>query len=257
MNFLLELPAWVGILIITSILTLVGLFFVINVKKLLESKITNQHEKVGRILFRVTAGLIALLVSLSYANERMEKNKIIESLDIEASLIVNLVVKLEILQTKEAEIIKENLKNYINYTINDQWKSIEANPFFSKTSNILIKTNKLIYELPVKDINESKLKSDMIEEINQINKLMQVRIYSQHTVTPYLIYILLFGLVLVWVFYSVYKLDFVSLLFLSLYNIFIAVLIYFIFMLSNPLIGPLKIDTPSFNIVKTKGFEMK
>jgi len=257
MNFFLELPSWAGILIITSIVTLTGLLFVTKIKKLLGSKITSQHEKAGRIFFRVTAGLIALLISLSYANEMMERNKIIDSLDIESSLIVNLVIKLNILQTKEAGIIIENLGKYVNYSINDQWKNIEANPFFSNSSDILIKTNKLLYKLPVKDENEAKLKDDMIEDVNQINQLMQVRIYSQYAVTPYLIYILLFGLILVWVFFSVYKLDFVSLLFLSLYNIFISVLIYFIFMLSNPLIGPLKIDTHSFKIVKTKGFEMK
>ncbi len=86
---------------------------------------------------------------------------------------------------------------------------------------------------------------------------MQVRIYSQHTMNPYLIYILFVGLVFMWVFFTVYNLDIISLSFLSLYNIFIAILIYLIFMLSNPLIGPLKLDAHSFNILKTKGIDVK
>ena len=59
-----------------------------------------------------------------------------------------------------------------------------------------------------------------------------------------------------WIFFTVYQLDVVSLLFLTLYNVLIAILIYFVFALSNPLIGPLKVKPHSLTIVKTKGFEM-
>lgn len=257
MNFLFDIPVWAGLLIIASSVTLFGLIFVIGIKKLLNSKITKQHEKVGRILFRVTAGLVALLISLSYANEKLEKNKITDSLNMESSIIVNLIVKLDILNTEESKIIKGHLHNYVTRTITDHWKDIEENPFFSKSSGYLIKTNKLLYALPVKNDVEEKLKHDMIDDIIQINNLMQVRIYSKRTEISPIIAIILFGLMLVWVFYSVYNLDFVSLLFISLYNIFIAILIYLIFMLSNPLKGPLKIEAPSFSIVKNKGFEMQ
>jgi hypothetical protein len=50
--------------------------------------------------------------------------------------------------------------------------------------------------------------------------------------------------------FSVYKPDRVSLMFLSLYNAFIAMIIYFIIMMSNPLIGPLQIQPEPFLILK-------
>jgi hypothetical protein len=255
MNFLLELPIWLGLLIVVSIVTITGLMTVTQLKKRIEHKITKQHEKVGRILFRVTAGLIALLISLSYANERMEQYKITDSMEMEASIIVNTAIKLNILQTEEAEIIKKKLINYINYTIADNWGNVKNDPFFSSTSSFLIETINLAYELPVDNQKDEKIKDDIIDEINQITKLMQVRIYSRQTLTPYLTYILFIGLIFMWIFFTVYDLDVVTLSFLSLYNIFIAILIYFVFMLSNPLEGPLKIDPHSFIIMKTKGFD--
>lgn len=256
MTVLLEYPTWLGLLIVISIFVVSGLLIVTQVKKRIDHKITKQHEKVGRILFRVTAGLIALLISLSYANERMKQYKIVDSMETEASILVNIAIKLKILNSKESELIKQEMIFYVESTIEEQWENVEANPFFSETSKHIVKATKLAYSLPDNDEFKYQIKHDIIGELNEVSKLMQVRIYSQNTMTPYLIYILCIGLIFVWVFYTVYNLDVISLSFLSMYNIFIAILIYFIFMLSNPLVGPLKIEPDSFIILKTKGIDM-
>lgn len=255
MKFLLDLPMWLGLLIVILIITICGLIIVTQVKKRIHHKITKQHERVGRILFRVTAGLIALLISLSYANERMEQYKIIDSMEAEVSLLVNAGIKLNMLESKEADIIKQSLVKYVNSTIEENWENVQGNPFFSNTSKFLVEAKQQAYNLPTKSLNEERIKEDIIGDLNQATIFMQVRIYSQHTLTPYLIYILFLGLIFMWVFFTVYNLDIISLSFLSLYNLFIAVLIYFIFMLSNPLIGPMRIDAHSFSIVKIKGIE--
>jgi hypothetical protein len=257
LDFLLDLPAWVGVLIMTSSISLLGLCTAILSKRLLKSSITKEHEKIGRLLFRVTAGLIALLISLSYANERVNQSKIIDSLEEEASLIVNLMIGLDNLESPEANEVAEALVDYVELTIDEHWENIDSNPFFSGATNALIGANKLIYHLPAETIQEELQRNMLIRDANQLTKLMQIRIYSEHSLVPYLIFILIVALIFMWVFFSIYKLDFVALFFLSLYNIIIAILIYFIFVLSNPLIGPLKIDAHSFSIIKTKGMETK
>ena len=98
MNYLFDLETWIGLLIVTSIITLSGLIVVTQVKKRIQHKITKQHEKIGRLLFRVTAGLIALLISLSYANEHIKQERLMDSIETEASFIVSTVIKLNILQ---------------------------------------------------------------------------------------------------------------------------------------------------------------
>lgn len=257
MKFLLELPLWLGLFIVVSIITISGLIVVTQVKKRIQHKLTKQHVGVGRILFRVTAGLIALLISLSYANERMEQYKIIDSMEMEASFLVNAAINLNMLKSAEAVAMKEKIVNYVNSTIEGHWENIQINPFFSNTSGFLVDAKKIAYQLPVRNREEDKIKNDIIEDMNQAIRFMQVRIYSQNTLTPHLIYILFLGLIFMWVFFTVYNLDIISLTFLSLYNIFIAVLIYFIFLMSNPLVGPLKIEAHSFNIIKTKGIDFE
>jgi hypothetical protein len=58
-----------------------------------------------------------------------------------------------------------------------------------------------------------------------------------------------------WVFFTVYPVDLIPLGFITLYNIFIGTLIYFVLALSNPLAGPLKIDAHSFEVIQSKGIE--
>ncbi len=257
MKFLLELPLWLGLFIVVCIITISGLIVVTQVKKRIQHKLTKQHVGVGRILFRVTAGLIALLISLSFANERMEQYKIIDSMEMEASYLVNVAINLNMLKSAESVTLKENIIAYVNSTIEEQWENVQINPFYSNTSKFLVAAKKIAYQLPVRNRDEDKIKNDIIEDLNQAIIFMQVRIYSQNTLTPYLIYILFLGLIIMWVFFTVYNLDIISLTFLSLYNIFIAVLIYVVFMMSNPLIGPLKIDAHSFSIIKTKGIDFE
>ena len=94
MEFLLELPLRLGLIIFILLISIAGLIVVYLFKKNLGKRINKQHEKVGRLLFRVTAGLIALLVSLSYANEKVRQTKIIDSMEEEVSIIINLSLRL-------------------------------------------------------------------------------------------------------------------------------------------------------------------
>jgi len=255
MDLLFQLPAWLGICVVVATIVVLGLLVVTFSKRIISKKLNKRHERVGRLLFRVTAGLIALLISLSYANERIEQNKLRDSMELEASLIVNVLIKLNLQISDEAKQLRKTMVEYIEITINDNWEDVMANPFFSESSGVMVDAIELAYQLPENNPIDAKIKTDVISEINQVSRLMQVRVYSQRAITPYLIYILFFGMLFMWIFYSVYDLDFISLGFLSLYNSFIAVLIYFVFMMSNPLVGELKMNHDSFNIIKEKGFD--
>lgn len=52
-----------------------------------------------------------------------------------------------------------------------------------------------------------------------------------------------------------YTIDAVTIGFISLYNLFIGTLIYFVLALSNPLAGPMKINAHSFEVIQSKGIE--
>ncbi len=255
MEFLFYLPVWQGLIIIIIICWALSAVVVGLVRKLIEEKLTKQHERVGRLLFRVSAGLIALLISLSYANERVEYNRVRDSLEIESALIANVYAKLGVFDSKEAESIRQELIMYVDYTIEDEWKEANNNPYFSKITHTIMEINRLSLRLPTDNEEQLIAKQFIMDDLNEVAKLMQVRFFAKHALFPFLVYILGAGILFMWAFFSVYKIDVLSMIFLSLYNTFLMVLMYFIIVLSNPMVGTLKIDADAFIILKTKGFD--
>jgi len=135
LEFLLELPLALGLFLFILFISSAGIIVVYLFKKLIGNRMTKQHEKVGRLLFRVIAGLIALLVSLSYANERVQQSKIIDSMEEEAAIIIAVSMRLSQFNSIEAKTAYTKINEYVELTINDNWENIENDPYFSKSLN--------------------------------------------------------------------------------------------------------------------------
>jgi hypothetical protein len=244
-----------GLLAIITTTVVPGLVVILVVRRLLQAHLAKQHERVGRLLFRVSASLLALLISLSYANEKINYNKVTNSLEEEASLIASAMLKLRMHQSQPAEMVREGLMDYVQYTIDDRWEHVIDNPYLTKMMGTIVRINIIVLGLPTTNNAQTILKPAIISDIDQITKTMQIRFYSSKFHLPYLTYILGFGLIIAWCFYSVYRPDVISLTFITLYNIFIAVLLYFVIMLGNPMVGPLKIRPEPFNILQDIGLD--
>jgi hypothetical protein len=253
MDYFITSGLYEGITAMIVLITVPGIAIYYFARKVLRNSIKKQHERVGRLLFRVSASLIALLISLSFANENIAYNKVVDSMEIEASLIASIFSKLNMYEDPEANKLRADLQEYVNLLIKDNWNNTKSNPYFSNVSQSLINTIRKAYDLPVNNDKQERLKFEILEDFNQIMTAAQVRVYSTSFHLPFLIYILLFGMVVIWFFYSVYEYNLLSVLFLSLYNLFIAVVLYFVIMLGNPLAGPLKIEPEPFRILNEKG----
>ncbi len=255
MNAFLDLSLLNGIILLAAGVAIPGLIVVLVARMLVKNHLTKQHERVGRLLFRVTASLLALLISLSYANEKISYNKVSNSLQEEAAVIASVMLKLKIHRSELAEQTRDDIVDYVEFTIDDDWVQIVNNPYVSKMWAKLVFINIVVQELPEDSEKQKALKASIITDINLITKTLQIRIYSTQFHLPYLTYILGLGLIIVWCFFSVYRVDRISIVFITLYNIFIAVILYFVIMLGNPMNGPLKIDPAPFIILKEMGLE--
>lgn len=245
-NIFLDLSVINGLVLITLGIAIPGLMVIFIARRIVRERITKEHERVGRLLFRVTASLLALLISLSYANEKVGYNKVVNSVEAEAALIASAYLKLGMHKTLLAEKVKEDLKQYVEFTIEDDWSKVISDPYVSKMWGAIYNINVKVRALDQTTAMKASLTSSIIEEIDMITNTLQIRIYSTNFHMPYLTYILGLGLLIVWCFFSVYRLDSISVFFITIYNMYIGVLLYFVIMLGNPLGGPLKIDPAPF-----------
>ena len=255
MDAFLELSVINGLVTITLGTVIPGIVFIYFVRRMVIPGLRKQHERVGRLLFRVSASLLALLISLSYANEKVNYDKVVNSLEQEAAIITNMMIKLKMHQSELAEEVRKDLMEYVEFTIDDNFEHVVEHPYYSKMWATMVRLNIYTNNLKTDNENQRRLKESIITDMNNIASTLQVRFYSSKFRLPYLTYILGFGLIAVWTFYSVYRFDTISVVFISLYNTFVAVIMYFVVMLGNPMMGPLKINPEPFSTLHDIGIE--
>ena len=212
-------------------------------------KLNKQHERSGRVLFRTTASLLALLLSLSFANQRVNFFKIKDSLESEASQLVDMWLDLQLYNTPESKELQDKVKFYIRSILHDDIDYKNENPLFGPPVGIFIMLYNQVSELEPQTPKQELLKQNLLADIDEISDFMQVRSYRSKPESMVLIYIATFGFIVSSILFSVYKPDRISITFFSLYNAFVAIVLYFIIMMNNPLLGPLKIQNEPFKMI--------
>jgi hypothetical protein len=209
-----------------------------------------RHERVGRVLFRVAASLLALILSITFANQRVEYFELKRSIGAEASALVDIKIDLDLYDTEASHLIQTKIRDYVLSVSEDGWKSIYENPFKSKSVGLFLEIYSDINHLETKTHFHESLKSNLLDDIDRISDYLQIRLYSIREKSSPLIYTSIFGLAAIMILFSVYRPDRITIGFLSIYSAFIGIVLYFILMMSNPLKGPLQIEPGPFNLLK-------
>ncbi len=250
-EWLIDWPLIWGLIFFISIGVLSGILIFVAVYHLfVKPNYQKQHYQVSKLLFRTSASLLALMLSFTYANQRIDYITLKSSIQAEASTLVDIHMTLHFYNTKEAEEIQKLVQQYVGGVLDEGWGPIKEAPFESKTFSNYRNIFDHILKLNAGDENHIRLKNDLLQDVDALSDYMQIRFYKTRPETPFLFYVACFGFVIVMILFSAYKPDKISVLFVSLYNSFIGVVLYFIVMMNNPLVGPLQVKADSFEILK-------
>jgi hypothetical protein len=243
-----SLTQGLGVFIVTTILFSLIIYLFSNY--LIKGKIKKKHETVGRTLFRVAASLLSLLLSITFANQRVSYFQIKNSMVAEASVMVDLKMDLDLFDTKEALDIQPKILKYVLFISEDGWKSLHEDPFKSRPFEMFKEINLDINHLETNSPLQERLKERMLDDIDLVSDYIQVRLYSSREESNPLIYISVFGLAGIMILFSVFPPDRLTIGFLVIYVAFIGIILYFILMMGNPLKGPLQIEPGPFILLK-------
>ncbi|MDZ7604721.1 MAG: hypothetical protein U5K79_03830 [Cyclobacteriaceae bacterium] len=249
MTYFLEMPIiWsLPLFLIVALLSSILIYLISN--RAVKSKLGKSHERTGRVLFRTTASLLALLLSFTFANQRVNYYKIKDSLEAEAAQLLDIMVDLQMFHTPEATDIQEKVRHYMRSIIHEDFKTENDNPLLTQSVYIFISLYNNISKMEVTDERQARLKENILTDIDLVSDFMQIRSYRSTPEPLYFIFIAGFGFFVSAILFGVYKPDVVSIVFFSFYNAFVAIVLYFIIMMNNPMIGPLKIDNKPINMV--------
>jgi len=249
-DLLLDSSIRVGLVVFVLIIIAFSLVIYLTTHYLIKNILSKNHERVGRILFRVAASLLGLILSITFANQRVLYFSIKNSIEAEAAALVDVKVDLDLYNSNETNLISAKIKDYIIYIAADGWQSIEADPFHSRPfvlfREIYTDLNNLEPNTPLQE----RLKDNMLSDIDRLSDYLQVRLYSFQEKSNPLIYTSIIGLIGIMILFAVYRPDRLSIGLLLVYISFIGIVLYFILMMSNPLKGPLQIEPGPFLILQ-------
>lgn len=251
MKWLLELPLVIGLPVFVAIIVITGsLIFILVHKYVIKPAFFKVHYNVTKLLFRSSASLLSLLLSFTLANQRSEYFALRSSLQEEAALLVDIHMDLEYYNSPEASALQKDIRNHIKIEVEEGWEPLVKSPFESQTFNSFREIYGKLLQLEAINPTQVNLKQSLLSDADAVSDFMQVRFYKSRPETSELFYLSFFGFVIVMVLFATYTPDKITLLFISLYNIFIGSVLYFIILMNNPLAGPLKVKAEPFHILK-------
>ena len=249
-DILYNLSLGLGLAIFLAICILYSFIIYFTTYFLISQYIKKNHERVGRTLFRVGASLLGLLLSITFANQRVSYFNLKNNLEAEASKLVDIHIDLELINSEESILLNSKVKDYIIAISEDGWLTFYEDPFNSRQFVQFLDINETINRLEVKNEFEKGLKQNLRSDIDEVSDFLQSRVFSTRPESNHLIYTSFFGLTVIMILFAVYPPDKITVGFLAIYVAFIGIVLYFILMMSNPLKGPLQIEPGPFLILK-------
>jgi len=249
-DILYNLSLVTGLVLFSSMTILFSFAVYLIVHYLIKNNLKKDHERVGRTLFRVAASLLALILSITFANQRVSYFKLKTTIEAEASKLVDIHIDLDLINTEESILIQKKVRDYIITISEDGWLTLYQDPFKSRQFVQFLEIYEDINRLEFKNEFEQGLKQNLKSDIDEVSDFLQARVYSTRAESNHLIYTSFFGLTIIMILFAVYPPDKITVGFLAVYIAFIGVVLYFILMMSNPLKGPLQIEPGPFIILK-------
>ena len=104
-DVLIDLNLITGLVILVFITILYSLIIYLTANYIIRDNLKKKHETVGRTLFRVAASLLGLILSITFANQRVNYFTLKSSIEAEASTLVDLKIDLDLFDTEESYLI--------------------------------------------------------------------------------------------------------------------------------------------------------
>ncbi len=239
---LISLPIALGLLIFITLFLVIGFSSYAFTRWLIVKNLVPENKEIASQLLRLSGALLALLLSLTFADVRSELIKLSDSIDLEAAQIVDMYSDLEMYGTTDANLIMDKLKEYTKSIIENEWDKLSQNSFDMSTFHLAEEIQEDILNLNPASKKGELLRANLMDDLDEISDYRQMRQYASKTDPPIFFYISLFGFVITIGLFSVYQPNRNSLLLLGFYCAFIGVVVYFILTLSHPFVGTMKIQ---------------
>ncbi|MDJ0868667.1 MAG: DUF4239 domain-containing protein [Myxococcota bacterium] len=207
---------------------------------------TNDVMLLGGNLLRVSGTLLALLLSLTFAEVRSELGTLRDSVEQESEHLEDVHHDLARFGGAAAERLRDLVIAYASSVVRDEWPALARGVADERTSELFDRLEAGVIELEPATEEQETLHERMLVDFDQITDLRIDRHFHAVVAPPAFLYIAALGFLCTMGMLGVHAPTVRSLALIFFYCAFIGVVVYFILSLSHPFEGIARIGPEPF-----------
>ena len=244
-EFVLSLSTWVGSVVAVVSAAVVGLGVYLVSYKLISKYQSDDLKDPTNSLFRVVGMLVSLMLSLAFAEVIVEQRAIENAVEREAVAISDTFHELQLFDNEKTREIQTILVDYTQAVIDDDWPALANDKLGQRAGALKIQLYERMLALEPTTSAQEKLFSFMLADLDAISDYRLIRLDNALAQPPVYIYVMIFGFLVTMACFGAYRPQAPLIVLVSLYAVFVGLVLYLILALSDPFKG-IGVDPTTF-----------
>ena len=188
-QWLVGLPPVIGGTIFAAVAVATGLGAYAGARLVVGKRTFFENSNLALQLFRVVGTLLVLLLSLTFADVRIETVAIRNSVDTEAELLGNTFKNLDSFDSAEAHAIEAQILEYIDAVIENEWEALRRGEFAEDVVGLFRDLEIAVLNLETTTPLQEELRRRLVEDIDDISDSRMKRLTKASKTVPLFLYV--------------------------------------------------------------------
>ena len=250
---LLSLPTVPGGLIFIALTTAIGMtvyyvIFRLHARRQSEAALKEVKDATSN-LFRVVGWLFTLLLSLTFTDVVTELGVTETAIQSEALAIEDARHDLRRFGLEQTGEIRSLLIDYTQAVIDHDWSALSDNQLSVHTDALMQQLGDAVLDLEAKSSSQETVQSRLITDVDRISNFRISRLQQARERPSSVLAVVFLGYLVTMVYFGIYEPRSAMLSLLSLYTVFVGVIIYLILAMSDPFHGTMSVDSAPLEYV--------
>lgn len=245
-TFLLSLPTWAGCGVSMVFTTIVGLVVYLVFYKLISKYQREDMQDPTSNLFRVVGMLFSLMLALAFSEVIVELSAIRNAVQHETVAISDTFEALKLFDIEKTREIRTILVEYTQAVIDDDWPALANDKLGQRTGALKRQLTEAVMNLEPATPIQEKLWSFIVADIDALSDHRVVRLDAALAEPPIYVNVMIFGFLVTMACFGVYQPQAPLLVLVSLYTVFVGLVLFLIVKLSDPFQGDISVAPTAF-----------
>jgi len=245
-EFILSLPLIVGGIVSMALATVVGLAVYFIFHKLIDRHQRSDLKDPTSSLFRVVGMLVSLMLSLAFAEVVIDMRAVENAAGREVIAISDMFHDLQRFDVDDTHDLQVLLAEYAQAIIDDDWPALTEDKLGQRADSLRIQLEDGVLALRPDSPDQEVIRNRLLADVDAVSDYRMIRLDSALSEPPIYLFSIYVGFLITMACFGAYRPQAPLILLVSLYTLFVGLVLYLILSLSDPYQGGTGVNPSTF-----------